>query len=105
LLQNKTNRGREKVCQVKVEGMGERGRSRAHGRRRIRADALADMADSGERFRQPGGAIGSGARGEMARRERGLNRRRGVPHLGSRVMGERATVTVTVSSGEVTAGG
>jgi hypothetical protein len=71
------NQGREKVRQVKVEGIGERGRSRAHGRRRIRADTLADMADSGERFRQPGGAIGSGARGEMARRERGLNRRRG----------------------------
>jgi hypothetical protein len=63
LLQNKMNRGREKVCQVKAEGMGERGRSRAHGRRWIRADALADMADSGERFRQLGGAIGSGARG------------------------------------------
>jgi hypothetical protein len=71
-LQNKRNRGCEKVCQVKVEGMGERGKSRAHGRRRIRADALADMADSGERFRQPGGAIGSGARGEMARRERAI---------------------------------
>jgi hypothetical protein len=50
LLRNKMNQGREMVRQAKVEGMGERGRSRAHGRRRIRADALADMADSGELF-------------------------------------------------------
>jgi hypothetical protein len=76
LLRNKTNQGREMVHRAKVEGMGERGRSRAHCRRRIRADALADMADSGERFCQPGGAIASGAGGEMARREWGLNRHR-----------------------------
>jgi hypothetical protein len=50
LLRNKMNQGCEMVRQAKVEGMGERGRSRAHGRRRIQADALADMADSGELF-------------------------------------------------------
>jgi hypothetical protein len=32
LLRNKMNQGCEKVRWAKVEGMGERGRSRAHGR-------------------------------------------------------------------------
>jgi hypothetical protein len=62
-LRNKMNQGREKVRRAKVEGMGERGRSRAHGRRRIRADALANMADSGERFLPPGGVSGEREKG------------------------------------------
>jgi hypothetical protein len=74
LLRNKTNQGREKVRRIKVEGMGERGRSRAHGRRRIRADALADMADSGERFLPPGGVSGEREKGARGRRWRGFYR-------------------------------
>jgi hypothetical protein len=60
---------------VKVEGKGERGRSRAHGRRRIRADALAGMADSGELFRGSLAAWRSDTRGEMERGVRASYRR------------------------------
>jgi hypothetical protein len=49
-------------------GVGARG-SEVVGVRRNRRFTVTATADSGELFRQPGGAIGSGARGEMARRE------------------------------------
>jgi hypothetical protein len=105
LLCNRTITMNQKVRQgERGEMVQKRGRRVLHCTG-IRRRFACSSEDSGEKFEQPGGAIGSGARGETARRERGLNRRRGVPHLGSRVMGERATVTVTVSSGEVTAGG
>jgi hypothetical protein len=38
--------------------------------------------------------------GEKGEEDAGLNRHRGVPHLGSRVMGERARSMATVSSEE-----
>jgi hypothetical protein len=66
---------------------------------------LAGVFTSDEEFLGLGSVLSGRTKGRWGRRWRGFYRRRGVPHLGSRVMGERATVTVTVSSGEETARG
>jgi hypothetical protein len=58
------------VHRAKVEGMGERGRSRAHGRRQIRADALADMADSGDELSGLAARSAAERKGEKERRWR-----------------------------------
>jgi hypothetical protein len=64
------------VRQSKVkEGRPERERGSPDlGRNRL--FTVAAQWSSGEKFCQPGGAIASGAGGEMARREWGLNRHR-----------------------------
>jgi hypothetical protein len=41
LLRIRTNQGHEEVHRVKLKGIGERGRTRAHCRWQIRADKLA----------------------------------------------------------------
>jgi hypothetical protein len=55
--------GDQGVRRVVAKRIGERGRTRAHGQRRIRADALADMVDTGERFLPPGGVSAREKRG------------------------------------------
>jgi hypothetical protein len=60
--------------------MDQKGAALPHCDGRIEENMAAAVAESDDRFRQPGGAIGLAARGELARRERGLNRRRGEPN-------------------------
>jgi hypothetical protein len=49
--------------------MDQKGAALTHCDGRIEENTAAAVADSDDRFRRPGGAIGSGARGEMERRE------------------------------------
>jgi hypothetical protein len=102
LLQNKTNQGHEKVRRAKVEEMGKRGRSRAHGRRRIRADALIDMADSGQRFVPPRGILGEREKGARGRRWRGFYRPGLDGHLVREING--GVTPATVSKTEIEGG-
>jgi hypothetical protein len=48
LMQRRMKKGHEEVRLEEGKRIEERGRTRAHDRRQIRADVLADMADSGE---------------------------------------------------------
>jgi hypothetical protein len=79
-LRIEARQGDQEVHRVVAKRIGERGRTRAHGRRRIRADALADMVDSGERFLPPGGI--------SAREKRGCEGGGGGGFIGAETWGE-----------------
>jgi hypothetical protein len=80
LRQNWRKKKHQKVRWTLGRGRDQEGRALPRRDGRIEENTAAAVADSEDRFRQPGNAIGSGARGELARRERGLNRHRGEPN-------------------------
>jgi hypothetical protein len=91
--------------QGKIEGIEGIRRTGAHHGRRIGVEMPAGMRSSGDKIRQPGGAISRECRGEMERRERGFIGVAGASsYAGSKGGGARSMATLPAGEKE-TAGG